>query len=242
MKILSKTKEKLVFVDELNESLANTLRRSASEIDILAVDEVEFYKNDSVLNDQMLAHRIGLIPLKNEKLTRREECTCKGEGCAKCTVQLKLSAKGPTTVYSKELKGKADAIYGEMPIVLLDKDQELEFVAHAKLGKGIEHAKFSPGLVFYRPAYEVDATKSKDILEKYKNQITIIEKTGATTLVDLPEGCLHEIEVAGHKAERSTHLVFIIESFGQIEAKEILLESIQVLRENLQQISKEQDI
>jgi len=51
MKIIQKTREKVIFSCEIEESLANALRRSIDEIPILAVDEVEIHKNDSVLYD-----------------------------------------------------------------------------------------------------------------------------------------------------------------------------------------------
>lgn len=242
MEIVEKTKEKIVFVEEMQESLANALRRVVSEVPVLAVDDVEFYKNDSVLNDQMLAHRIGLVPLKNEKLVMREDCTCNGEGCAKCTIQLKMSIQGPKTVYAKDFKGKAEPVFEDMPIAILDKDQELEFVAHARFGRGIEHAKYSPGLVYYRHAYTLEGKheKFKEILERYKSQITFIEKNGNTSLADLPEICVSGLqEIEGVKVYPSDRMIFVIESFGQLEAKDILLQSIDILRENLKRLDKE---
>ncbi len=48
--------------------LANALRRSVDEIPVLAINEVDIYKNDSALYDEIIAHRLGLIVLKNQKL------------------------------------------------------------------------------------------------------------------------------------------------------------------------------
>ena len=67
METIINTPEKLVLRMPANESLANAVRRSLSEVAILAVDEVEIFKNDSALYDEVLAHRIGLIPLKTDK-------------------------------------------------------------------------------------------------------------------------------------------------------------------------------
>ena len=121
MKILEKTDEKIVFIEEIDESLANAIRRSALEIPILSIDEIEFRKNDSVLYDEVMGLRLGLIPLENPKaMVLPEKCSCKGKGCSKCEIQLKLQAKGPKTVYAKELKGKAGIVYPDMPIVKLN--------------------------------------------------------------------------------------------------------------------------
>jgi DNA-directed RNA polymerase alpha subunit len=71
MQLVEKTPEKIVLRGEISESLANTIRRSLAEVPTLAVDEVEIFKNDSALYDEVLAHRIGLIPLKTDCLRRR---------------------------------------------------------------------------------------------------------------------------------------------------------------------------
>ncbi len=209
MKIIEKSKDKIVFSDELSEELANAIRRSALEIPILAIEDVEFTKNDSALYDQIIAHRLGLVPLKTPKTyDLKSECSCKGKGCSKCTVQLKLVAKGPCTVYSGDLKGKAEVVFENMPIVILEEEQELELVATAILGIGIDHAKFSPGLVYYRHLGDLEEDKS------------------------FSEGKISE-------AKKSDELMFIIESFGQIDASQIFNEAVNCLIENLKKIKKE---
>lgn len=132
-------------------SFVNAIRRFCTEsVPVLAVDTVEFAKNDSVLYDEIIAHRIGLIPLKAniKSFKLRDECSCDGKGCNKCMVKLKLSAKGKE-VSSKDMKSTGVEIPYDIPIVKLAQEQELEFVAEARLGVGKEHAKFIPGLVFH---------------------------------------------------------------------------------------------
>ena len=155
IKVLKNEGVKLsVLLEGLGNSYANALRKSSNEIPILAVDEVEISKNDSALFDEMLAHRLGLLPLSADKtFTLPEECTCKGKGCSKCTAELTLKVSGEGTVLAKSLKSKTvEPIYSEMPLVYLQKDQEIELVAKARLGKGKDHAKHSPGLVWIRAA------------------------------------------------------------------------------------------
>lgn len=149
---LKKSAEKLSFkLKDADLPFINTLRIISTEsVPVLAIDIVEFAKNDSVLYDEILAHRLGLIPLKTniKSFKLREECSCKGKGCNKCSVKLKLAVKG-REVSSKDLKSKGVEPAYEMQIVKLMPEQELELVAIAKLGIGKEHAKFVPGLVWH---------------------------------------------------------------------------------------------
>ena len=236
IKIISKDKTKMSFLANMPETLANAIRRSALEIPILAVDEVEFFKNDSALYDEILAHRIGLIPLVNEKNIKEAE--------------LKIKIKGPGTVYSKDLKGKVDVVYGNIPIVILDKEQELELLASAKFGKGIEHAKFSPGLIYYRNLAQIISDKGcdecKKCVEACPHNLLIAEK-GKIALkeaykCDLCEACVEACKKQNKEAikiEKSEDLVFFIESWGQIKAEDIFIRAIESLQDNLKELTKE---
>ena len=63
----NKEKNKISFKTDIEIDLANAIRRSVLEIPTMAIDEVEIIKNDSALYDEIIAHRIGLIPIKTEK-------------------------------------------------------------------------------------------------------------------------------------------------------------------------------
>ena len=103
-------KNRLTFsVKGADTAYANTLRRIMGfEVPVMAIDEVEFRKNTSILYDEMIAHRLGLIPLSTDlkSYNMTSECKCKGEGCASCTVKLILKAQGPCTVYASDIKSK----------------------------------------------------------------------------------------------------------------------------------------
>jgi len=245
MKILEKGEEKVSFIDEIDESLANAIRRSALEIPILAIDEVEFRKNDSVLYDEVLALRLGLLPLETPKtMIEQEKCTCKGKGCAKCSVQLKLQAKGPCTVYAKDLKGKVRVVYPEMPIVKLGEGQELELIAKGRLGKGKEHTKFSPGLFYYRNVAEIEIKDNcEECVEACPHRVLKFEKGKLKVAdkykCDLCEACIEVCRKLGKdciKVMPGKELVFFIESWGQIPAKEILERAVKALKDNLKQV------
>jgi DNA-directed RNA polymerase subunit D len=150
-------KHKLVFsVKGVDAAYANTLRRIMGfEVPVMAIEDVEFRKNSSILYDEMVAHRLGLVPLTTDlkSYNLMSECKCKGAGCASCTVKLTLKAQGPCTVYSSDIKTKDPEIkpvYGKMPIVKLLEGQELELEATAILGQGKDHSKWSTGLIYYK--------------------------------------------------------------------------------------------
>jgi DNA-directed RNA polymerase subunit D len=250
-KILKQGNKLKILIKDINFSLANTIRRSVQEIPILAIDIVEIYKNDSALSDKILAHRLALIPLKFDKgLTLKEKCSCKGKGCIKCTVSLKLKVTGPCTVYSKDLKVRgAEVIYKEMPIVILAKDQQIELSCQAILGKGKEHAKFSPGLIYYNP-YPLIEIKGCDLC---KECISICPKKAITInkgkikidpfKCDICEFCIEKCKEKGKNSIKiipnKTDFIFSIESWGQLKPNEILLESIKAIDLNLNDLSKQ---
>jgi DNA-directed RNA polymerase subunit D len=211
MEIIKKTKDKIGFKAEIPISLANAIRRSVNYIPILAVDSLEITKNDSALYDEVISHRVGLVPLQNEKLKLAKECDCgKEEGCSKCSMKLKMSAEGPGIVYSDQLSPKGSVVL-KMPLTVLEEGQELEFVAIARVGLGIEHAKYSPGLIYY--GYSEDLGKEDD--ESFKKLIEEGKKKPGK-----------EIEV-------------FVESWGQITPKEIFVGAIEALNKEIKELLKE---
>lgn len=156
IKILEENEEKIKFVIEDSfPEFANALRRAMiSHIPVLAIDYVDIEENSSGLYDEIIAHRLGLIPLKfNSKIyVEKERCKCDGKGCSRCEVVLVLDKKGPCMVRASDFKSAADdvePVFGNIPIVELLKDQALKLEAVARLGKGQEHAKFQAAVVGY---------------------------------------------------------------------------------------------
>jgi len=162
----------ILSVKGVDTAYANTLRRIMGfEVPVMAIEDVEFRKNSSILYDEVIAHRLGLVPLSTDlkSYNMMNECKCKGAGCASCTVKLVLKVQGPCTVYASDIKTKdpeIKPIYGKMPIVKLLEGQELEFEATAILGQGKEHSKWCPGLVFYKMP-NVDGDEYTFIIESW---------------------------------------------------------------------------
>src|SRR3989344_6114302 len=235
MKKIEETKNQVVFLTDISETLANSIRRYAGQVLVMAVDEVEISRNDSALYDEAISHRIGLIPLKTEKSVNE-----------KSTGKLKLDVSREGFVYSGDLKGNPGVIYEKIPITTLSEGQELQLVAFVKPGKGAEHAKFSPGLMFYRNVSEITLDKEfyDDIKKtfpnaeiKEKGNKIIVMDNKKSEMVDFCEGIA---EKKNKKAEIETgsELVITIESFGQMSPEDMFKKSTEELRKDLSAIQK----
>ena len=253
IELLNNTGENLNFIIRgINHTYANAIRRFSEEVPVLAVDTIEVIKNDSMLYDEMLALRIGLIPLSVDKtFTLPEECTCKGKGCMKCTVNLTLKVVGPIIVRASDLKSKTiKPVYPEMPIVLLQENQELEIVAEARLGKGITHAKHSPGLVWFRAFPKIELGKEcascKECVKICPRHVFDSDgKVSAKSLIncDLCNACVENCMKKGKNeikiSSSDEDFIFEIESWGQLTPKEIFTESLKALGKNLKELDKD---
>jgi DNA-directed RNA polymerase subunit D len=129
-------------------ALANSLRREMiAGVPTLAIEDIRIYDNTSVLFDEMLAHRLGLIPLRTDLSSHvpKEICSCQGAGCPSCTATYTLSVEGPRMVYSKDLIPQDSAsgpVHENIPIVKLNEDQKVVVEARAHLSTGRDHAKW----------------------------------------------------------------------------------------------------
>jgi DNA-directed RNA polymerase II subunit RPB3 len=145
-------------------SFANSLRRIVQgEVPTVAIDQVQFLSNSSVLADEFIAHRLGLIPLDSrgvDEMNSYRDCDC-GDFCAKCMIKLTLHARCTTDeimkVYARDLIVSSDRLNnhignpvikdpdGQGPLICkLRKDQELSIECSAIKGIAKEHAKWAP--------------------------------------------------------------------------------------------------
>lgn len=132
----------------------NSLRRLAiSEVPTLAIDDVVMLENSSVMHDEAVAHRLGLIPLRTDpgRFVMPHDCDCKSTlGCSKCRVLLVLDSEASDktkVVTSGELVSEDELVKPvskDIPIIVLAPNQKLKFEAYARLGTGKDHAKWAP--------------------------------------------------------------------------------------------------
>lgn len=146
-----------------NLSFANSLRRVIqAEVPTLAIDLVEVEVNSSVLADEFIAHRLGLIPLDSRnvsELNYSRDCDCE-QSCEQCSITLTLHARCTTDevmkVYARDLVVDGHHANGLGSPVITDpdglgcliaklrQDQELKLTCFAKKGIAKEHAKWMP--------------------------------------------------------------------------------------------------
>ncbi|MFW9999798.1 MAG: DNA-directed RNA polymerase subunit D [Candidatus Hodarchaeota archaeon] len=173
LEVLEKSDRKLIFVVEgISIEMANAIRRIIiSEIPVMAVDEIIILKNDSPLYDEIISHRLGLIPLTTDlevyKLPR--ECECGGYGCPLCQVSLTCevtnTSTAPLEIYSGDLKSndpKIIPVDPNIPIVKIDKNDKVIIEAYAILGLAKDHVKWQAiSNIFYRFYPQIDFNNSK---------------------------------------------------------------------------------
>ena len=153
--ILERADEKIVIkFNNVPRQYVNAIRRtSISEVPTLAIDDVVILENSSVMHDEAIAHRLGLVPLQTnlDRFVMPHDCDCKSTlGCSKCRVLLVLDSEAnekTKVVTTGELVSEDELIKPvskDIPIIALAPGQKLKFEAYARLGIGRDHAKWQP--------------------------------------------------------------------------------------------------
>ena len=145
---------------------ANALRRIClNGVPIFAIDTVDVLENSSVLPDEGIAHRLGMIPLKTEL-----------NGIDESNHRIALVLDSGNTenvkiVTSAELESKDEVVKPvskQIPIVHLAPGQRIKLEAYARLGRGTEHAKWNSANIS-----TLTSTDKKD------EHILTVESTGS---------------------------------------------------------------
>src|SRR5437867_12840967 len=154
IKLLSREPDTGRFVlSDTSPAFANALRRiMISEVPVMAIDDVMILENNSVMYDEILAHRLVLIPVTTDQTYNLpEDCTCKSElGCEKCraSFSLEIEASEPIeVVYSSQLKPEnpeVKPVSDKIPIVKLTAGQRIKLEAYTRIGRGNVQAKWQP--------------------------------------------------------------------------------------------------
>ena len=154
LEVINKDNQKIsVKIKGVPIQYSNALRRVClNGVPVFAIDTVDIIENSSVLPDEGVAHRLGLIPIKTDlsRFNEPSKCDCQSEsGCSNCKVMLVLDSGDSDvtrTVLSNELSSEDDSIKpisDKIPIVQLAPGQRIKVECYARLGRGTEHAKWN---------------------------------------------------------------------------------------------------
>ena len=250
-----------LIVREADVPLMNALRRIAlAEVPCMAIEEVVMIENSSILQDEIIAHRLGLTPLKTDldAYNLPEDCKCQSEfGCPECRVTLTLDAEakeGTRTVYSGEVVSDNPEIVpvsDRIPIIKLAKNQKLKLEAYARLGRGKVHAKWQPVSMCaykYYPKITIptkkceECTKCADICPKkvYEikdEKVDVRDLLACNLCMDCVEACPKKPSPLNVEWEKNA-FIMNIESTGALPPERILKEATKQLGKELNELEE----
>lgn len=258
-----------IVLEDTTPHFANALRRTLlADIPKMAIEDVELhlgpirdedgeeYESVTPLFDEILAHRLGLLPVPTdlELFVRRDECKdCGGEGCPNCTIMYSLNKKGPCMVYSRDLEPVGDPSLKikdpNIPLVKLGEGQAILVYATAILGTGKEHAKWqvASGVGYkYFPTIEIDRKKCdlcgscvdicpRGILSIGKKKLEIKDLENCNMCRECVEAC-----TSGAITVESdpTKIIFQFETDGSLTAERALFYGLKLLEEEFADLDR----
>jgi DNA-directed RNA polymerase subunit D len=264
MEILEKTDTNLrIIVKDADVPLMNALRRLAlAEVPCMAIEEVVMIENSSILQDEIIAHRLGLTPLRTDldSYNLPEECECQSEfGCSQCRVTLTLDAEandGTRTVYSGEIVSENPEVLpvsDKVPIIKLAKNQKLKLEAYARLGRGKKHAKWQPvSMCAYKyypkittPEGKCDDCQKcvdicpKNVLASKEGMVEVKDLLACTLCMDCVEACPKGKDSPLKIEWEKNQFIMNIESTGALPPERILKEASKLLAKQINEFEEQ---
>lgn len=227
-------------------AFANGIRRACmSEVPTLAIDEISIYDNTSVLFDEQIALRIGLVPLKAEDLNifrTPEECQCAGAGCPGCRVDFILSVEGPGTVHSRDLQFSDPGVkpaFDSIPLAILGKGEKVVIEGFATMRTGRDHSKWQSGTMCgYKNQAQIEIGACNGCgrcVEVCPRQVLILEagiaKAANTLECSLCKLCIEECEAKAIQISPILDsFVMTIDGCGSIPARDLVARAAQEIK------------
>jgi len=218
-------------------AFANGIRRAMiADVPSFSVDTVRIVENSSVMFDEQIGHRLGMVPLT----TPLDGTYDIGE-----TVTLAMDVSGPDTAYSGDLVSSDDLVRPadtDVPIIDLKEGQRLELEADAVLEFGHNHAKHQGGVaVGYRHLQSVeelgdrgefaddDAENVRGVVETAEGELVPTEQFDNDLRQRYPD-----TEVAVHDIENA--FVFDVETDGSFDVDTLVEAAIGTLHDRAEEL------
>ena len=240
---------------DVEAAFANAIRRaSLSEVPTLAIDEISIYDNTSVLFDEQIALRLGLVPLAVDDIdaySTPEDCACGGAGCPGCRINIMLTAEGPRTVYSRDLQISdpgVKVVYEKIPIAVLGEGEKLMIEAYGTVRTGTVHARWQAGtLCGYKnlPRIEIeDCDGCGKCVKVCPRGILVLDESGRVKVTDpvecsLCKLCTDECDIDAIKVSSLPDaFVMAIECDGSLPVEELVIRAADVIRERAEELGR----
>ena len=216
-------------------AFANGVRRAIlADVPTLSIDSVRVIENSSVMFDEQIALRLGLVPLSTPDDYRPDEA-----------VTLAIDVEGPATAYSGDVVSTDDQVQPadeNVPIIDLKEGQRLELEADARLGVGKDHAKHQGGVaVGYRHLQRAEVLGETGEFEDDEARILrgVIEEGAADHAAeDVEDGDLVPADAFDNDLSQRypgkevdvedvpNAFVFSVESDGSVPVEDLVVEAV----------------
>jgi len=270
MKVKLRNNEKYfaqVEFEDVNYSFVNSIRRSLiSMVPCLAIHEVDFhmgslgsyvdeksgeekdYESISAMFNEIVAHRIGMLPIPTDEKTIEAFGDSIGDETKQPDIMYSLHKQGPCTVYSGDLEpvnGDTSLLIPEsnVPLVKLSEGQAILVYAKAKMGTANQHTKWQTAVAprFYQaPTLTVLSGKgSKSVISTVGKEN--FKKKGKNHIIEDPvkaHEAIKKLEALWNNEEaqkamtikrNKTHFILEFETTGAMEAKLALEQALKSL-------------
>jgi len=264
-------------IDGITPTILNSIRRAMiARVPRMAIEDVDFhigplgfsdgdddeieYESVAPLYDEMIAHRLGMIPIPTDfnVFKLRKECKCGGEGCPLCTIMYSINKRGECTIFSGDLEpvggDESTRIKDDLiPIVKLKKGQAMLVYATAEMGTGREHAKWQAAqAVGYQnyPLITIDENLSDSDRENIVGSCpkNVFEDTGKSVEIKNPEACNFcmtcvekcEPRKDGEKPIKieldESRFILRYETDSGVNAKEVFTRALRILQKDFDEL------
>jgi DNA-directed RNA polymerase subunit D len=261
VRILSLTGETVRFLLEgVDVAFANALRRTMiSEVPSMAVDDIFIFDNSSVVPDEVLAHRIGFVPLKTDldSYVLPEECECGSDlGCSLCRVVLTLDVRadaGNRTVTSGDFVSEDPKIVPaspDIPLTKLAPGQAVRLEGYARLGTGKIHAKWQPvSAAIYQHVGEIEIDEERctacakcvkacprGTISIQDGELRVVDIHSCTLCAECVKACPVD-PPAITQGMKSDTFVFTVETTGGLSPERLVSEAARIIVAKLDELS-----